>query len=742
MVSTVVFALCALVAQDPLVTMDQLARARDVATLNDLTLPANRKPGNFAFLTTNGVYGGGQSGWSVEGMVTPVTKRNLAVFTTNISCEDIGEQVFEILPNGIGAKIPETVDFGLQTKHYDMQIAVEPAAKTVHLDVKTKLVVVGKKQKEIIVRLDRAFRVDSAKMDDRQVPFAQAGGTVVVPMPDKNAFTMELKYSARLEPGKQEGSVQSDEMMLVGSQWWPSIARQAATSTIEIIAPKDWKSYSHGTRKSVKVEGDVAHTIWENSLPIAVFSAASGQYHEVKKEIGDVWIWAAGMDTKTSDLEIQVDANGEVVKFLSKFTSWPYPGFGSLISSRYAPGALEGYSFATYEEGWLPEVEPHEPAHSLWGGVIPNNYLKSLWNESFATYFENLYFRDGVDGNKVDLKLSQREIASAMGSYRGLSAISAGVESGPAGSGIGYRRGGIVLDMLEAEIGSPVMVASMKRWLKSHTPGQLGEWEDFEKIVTLEAERDMRWFFDQWLRKPGYPVIEMSGVKTESDDKKWVVSGDMRFLGQPYRVRMECLVKYADGTEEIVRLPLSKGLTTEQVSFEVSKKPVQVTFDPWFRILRNVDQTSVPESLSGSMDRYRGWVHQGQSAPSTIMRRPPRETDEELPEVLDRKLIYGDPRKNAKLMALWKTMKEPPTFEGDWILWRGQKVKISEGGFAGFVDLPEGRRCIVACGTARLRPRFGQATSALFDSLGQVIAARSEPARTGPLSFNLGLPTN
>ena len=35
----------------------------------------------------------------------------------------------------------------------------------------------------------------------------------------------------------------------------------------------------------------------------------------------------------------------------------------------------------------------HEIAHTWWGGVVPNTYTRTLWNESFAEYSDGLYGR-------------------------------------------------------------------------------------------------------------------------------------------------------------------------------------------------------------------------------------------------------------------------------------------------------------------------------------------------------------
>ena len=134
----------------------------------------------------------------------------------------------------------------------------------------------------------------------------------------------------------------------------------------------------------------------------------------------------------------------------------------------------------------------------------------------------------------------------------------------------------------------------------------------------------------------------------------------------------------------------------------------------------------------------RTWVRDGdESMGLALTGQRPRTLGNSLPTSLNRMILVADPRKSLEYAELLKKIPNGPVMQGSRIIWRGQSVDISKGGFAGVVDLPENQRCVVMFGHARLSPQLGQADAVLFDDLGRPKAATRRPSRSGELHFEL-----
>src|SRR5207248_9772939 len=155
----------------------------------------------------------------------------------------------------------------------------------------------------------------------------------------------------------------------------------------------------------------------------------------------------------------------------SSFGAMPYSHYEVVETLGPFGGALEAYSFSTYGQGMMPGAIPHEVAHTWWGGIVPNPYTSTLWNESFASYSDGLFHRQTAD-KKPDHAMSAQHPAPNRGREM-LRQYSMPISESydtthPVQGSVGYGKGSQVLAMLEDLIGTEPMIHSMRRFREEH----------------------------------------------------------------------------------------------------------------------------------------------------------------------------------------------------------------------------------------------------------------------------------
>src|SRR5205085_11691100 len=89
-----------------------------------------------------------------------------------------------------------------------------------------------------------------------------------------------------------------------------------------------------------------------------------------------------------------IDVLAKALAFFEKsFGKFPYTHYEMVETNAPFGGALEAYSFSTYARGAMRGGVPLGLSHMWWGGVVPNPYTRTLWNESFASYSDALLRR-------------------------------------------------------------------------------------------------------------------------------------------------------------------------------------------------------------------------------------------------------------------------------------------------------------------------------------------------------------
>src|SRR5205823_11606126 len=72
-----------------------------------------------------------------------------------------------------------------------------------------------------------------------------------------------------------------------------------------------------------------------------------------------------------------------------------------------------------------------------------------------------------------------------------------------------YQKGGFVLHMLRAALGDSAFFRSLHRYYDRYRNGNALS-DDFRRELEAASGTPLGWFFDQWLRRPGFPVLTTS----------------------------------------------------------------------------------------------------------------------------------------------------------------------------------------------------------------------------------------
>jgi aminopeptidase N len=72
-----------------------------------------------------------------------------------------------------------------------------------------------------------------------------------------------------------------------------------------------------------------------------------------------------------------------------------------------------------------------------------------------------------------------------------------------------YNKGGAVLHMLRGVLGDEVFFAGIRRYYRRHVNGN-ARTPDLRRAMEEESGRELGWFFDKWLYRPGHPILLVS----------------------------------------------------------------------------------------------------------------------------------------------------------------------------------------------------------------------------------------
>ncbi len=395
---------------------------------------------------------------------------------------------------------------------------------------------------------------------------------------------------------------------MVSSNSWPNRARywfpcydypnDKVTHEIIVTAEEDLKVLSNGKLiKTVDHPDEGTKTwYWHQLKPHSTYLSmlAIGPFVVLEDSLEDLPInyWVYEQDREVAKEVFAITP--KAIDFFNKLYDYEYPWakYDQVIGPHQGGGA-EATSATILGLGAVRHKRPdqddnweriiaHEAAHQWWGDLITLRSWDHTWmNESFATYSDYLYTRamKGVEKGALDLEGKKNQyLREANTKYKRPIVFDRYNNPGDNFDSHTYPKGAAVLHMLRYQLGDDVFFKVLNQFLHKFE-FQAVETKDFMETVNEVTGKNMDWFFDQFIFKPGHPEFEISYDYSpcERNINLYVKQVQDRSIGTPiYKLPVEIGITTDFGTE-IYKIWIDK----EEQSFKLQseEKPLMVRFD-------------------------------------------------------------------------------------------------------------------------------------------------------------------
>ena len=199
------------------------------------------------------------------------------------------------------------------------------------------------------------------------------------------------------------------------------------------------------------------------------------------------------------------DRHDAIVRyFADRFGPYPGKDSGAIVAPTELGVALESQSrslFGTDDVG--PEVGAlaHELGHQWFGDAVSPESWADVWlNEGFATYADWLWTEH--DGGPT----VAAEAARAERKFQDTSVPILDHDAAAEFDFHIYEGGALVLQALRETVGDDAFFTILRRWVAEHRGGSATT-EDFERLASKVAGKDLSSFFDAWLRSTPLPDL-------------------------------------------------------------------------------------------------------------------------------------------------------------------------------------------------------------------------------------------
>ncbi|MEP7382631.1 MAG: M1 family metallopeptidase [Gemmatimonadota bacterium] len=506
---------------------------------------------------------------------------------------------------------------GLDVQHYDFHVDFSPRGLDDTVRVASTIVVFRSARADtLVLDLRRAMRVDEARVNGAAVAVVRDSSSVRVPLPAgmRDTLRIALRYRGKPTDGliiRKDSSgtwtAFADHFPDRAREWLATVDHPSDKATVEWIVrtPVGYRVIANGELQEETPEPATASALamlltrWRSLRPLytavmVIGVAPFAQYELGRTDCGgseipgcvpqSVWITPDVRDYMPGPFA----RAGDIVSLFSRLIGpFPYEKLAHVQSStRY--GGMENASAIFYADNiyrrrsMTEGLIAHETAHQWFGDAVTTREWPHVWlSEGFATYFAAVWAEQSRgDTAMLDevRRMRQTVLNDKMTAEKPvidetLSDLRNVLNS------LVYQKAGFALHMLRQEIGDSAFFGGVRSYYGKYRHGNALT-NDFVREMEASSGKKLDWFFDQWMRRPGYAELTASW-RWEEGRKTLLLTVSQGTHFPPYRVNLSLDVTDAQGKVQRVRVTVpASRVATVPVPIRLAAAPREVVFDP------------------------------------------------------------------------------------------------------------------------------------------------------------------
>lgn len=472
------------------------------------------------------------------------------------------------------------------------------------------------------------------------------------------------------------------------SSWLPQFDLNCLIKyQLKVEINKDWKVLSAGDLISKTENNDKIIYNFESNNPIDDVFLIANKWTEFEITSNNVKLQALLLSPDSTLANKYLQATSNYLNLYEKLIgNYPYSKF-ALVENFWETGyGMPSFTLLGSQVIRFPWIlyssYPHELLHNYWGnGVFVNDTLGN-WCEGITAYMADHLMKEEQNQGKEYRQATLEKFTNYVNDGNDFPIKEFVNRNNSAQEAVGYGKVLMLNNMLRVNVGDSLFLAAYRK-LYNDFKFKRASFYDIQKCFENVSGKDFSKFFTQWINRTGAPKIELENVKCELKNNKYKLSFDLKQIQKEdeFDLNIPVYVLFNNDTNYFRDL-VFMDTKAKSYSFEFEKRPVELLIDPQFNVMRRLDKSEIPATLSQLF---------GQKEAVIIL--PSKSKNLKSYEMLANLWTQNQKAQGFNLEILYDNkIKELPTDKGVWIIGAENKfnnIKEFNENYKNIVDVEQ-----------------------------------------------------
>ncbi len=437
------------------------------------------------------------------------------------------------------------------------------------------------------------------KIDNDEIETSD-GQDVVRILPSRDG-SLVIRYEAIFTGSPYEGQsdVISDEGIVLTGTWYPKLD-EACHYHLTAALPDGYEAISEADTIEKSAGEGKAIFIFAFPHPLdAITLVASDRYRVARDHVDGVEVFAYFFQEDADLIRTYLEHTKRFLQLYDMLIDrYPYKRFS--IVENFLP---TGYSMPTYtllgqavvRLPFIPQTSlGHEILHQWFGNSVYIDYRGGNWAEGLTTFLaDHLYREEKGEGweYRKSLLINYQSYVNDRNQFP-LKDFTTRTDH--ASEAIGYGKAVMVFQMLKGLMGRERFYESI-RYFTAEMRFKKASWEDIERAFEKYYQKDLSWFFNQWINEKGMPDLHLEKIEVMPSGSDFKIAFTLRQEGKVFILDLPVTV-YSYAGKATHRLHLSR----EEERFEIISDglPERVVLDEDYDVGRRLSIDEFPPVIA------------------------------------------------------------------------------------------------------------------------------------------------